>query len=107
MRTEIYNLAFPSNCPAMTIFGYQFTRVDNYRDRLASLQHLITFHSEFEIRPNSGNNAVTAYVDFPESEEKAVLKWPSSRSTALSDILLLLSIFTGRDVFMVDKTRDN
>lgn len=106
VRKEIYNLEFPSDCPAMTIFGYQFTRVDDYQNRIASLQHLITSYSEFEIRRNAGNNAVTAYVDFPESEEKSALKWPSSNSTALSDILLLLSIFTGRDVFTVDKASD-
>lgn len=107
MRKEVYNLEFPSWCPAMTIFGYQFTRVDDYRDRVASLQHLITCYSEFEIHANTGKHAVTAYVDLPKSEAKSVLKWPGSGNTALSDILLLLSIFTGRDVFIVDNTSDN
>ncbi|GAG77073.1 unnamed protein product, partial [marine sediment metagenome] len=66
------------------------------------MQHLVTFHAEFQIRANTGNHAATAYVDLPEKEEKSVIKRLVSYSTALSDILLLLSIFTGRDVFTVD-----
>ena len=106
MRKEVYNLEFRSNCSEMTIFGYRFTRVDDYRDRLASLQHLVTVSSEFKIRTNAGNNAVTAYVEFPEREEKSVLRRYGSDNTALSDILLLLSLFTGRDVFTVNDAQD-
>jgi hypothetical protein len=102
VRKEVYNLQFPSWCKEITVFGYHFTRVDDYRDRLASLQHWTPEHSEFKIRPNAGNHAVTAYVDLPEREEKSVLKQHGSENTALSDVLLLLSIFTSRDVFMVD-----
>lgn len=97
-------MEFPSRCPAMTIFGYRFTRVEDYRDRIARLQQLVTRYSEFEIRANTGEHAITAYVDLPEHEEKAVLEWADSSNTALSDILLLLSLFTGRDVFVVDST---
>ena len=106
MRKEIYNLEFPSWCNEMTIFEYHFTRVNNYRDRLASLQHWITSHVEFEIRANTGSHAVTAYVDLPERERKSVFKQRGSANTALSDILLLLSIFTRRDVFTVDNASD-
>ena len=104
MRKEIYNLEFPSWCPAMTIFGYQFIRVDDYRNRITSLQHLETSCGEFQIRANTGNHAVTTYVNLPEKEEKPAIK--RLGSTALSDILLLLSIFTGRDVFTVDNASD-
>lgn len=104
MRKQVYNLEFPSWCPEMTIFGYRFTRVDNYANQVVRLQHMVTVYSEFEIRANTGEHAITAYVDFPECEEKAVLEWADSSNTALSDILLLLSIFTGRDVFVVDNT---
>ncbi len=65
---------------------------------------MVTSYSEFQIRANTGNHAVTAYVNLPEKEEKAVIK--RFESTALSDILLLLSIFTGRDVFTVDTADD-
>jgi len=90
----------------MTIFGYHFTRVDNYQTEVTNLQHLVTSYSEFQIRANTGNHAVTAYVKLPKREEKPVIKWRGSDRTALSDILLFLSIFTGRDVFTVDNASD-
>ena len=110
MRKEVYNLEFPPNCTTMTIFSYRFTRVDDYKDRRASLQHLIPSSSgspEFNIRANTGKHVVTAYVDLPENEQKAALAWAGSGYTALSDILLLLSIFSGRDVFVVDSAIDD
>ncbi len=108
MKREVYNLEIPSNCPAMTIFGYQFTRVDDYQNRITSLQHWTPVHSEFEIRTNTGKHAVTAYVEVPEHEQEAALAWADgSNATALTDILLLLSIFTRRDVFMVDNAIDD
>ncbi len=106
MRKEVYNLQFPSWCEEMTVFGYHFTRVDDYQTKVTSLQHLVTSHAEFQIRANTGNHAVTAYVDLPEREEKPVIKRFGSDSTALSDILLFLSIFTSRDVFTVDDASD-
>lgn len=106
MKKEVFNLEFPSWCKEIIIFGYHFTKVDDYRDRLASLQHLVTCHAEFHIRASTGNHAVTAFVDLPVKEEKSVIKRLVSDNTALSDILLLLSIFTGRDVFTVDNASD-
>jgi predicted nucleic acid-binding protein len=88
----------------MTIFGYHITRVDDYQTKVTSLQHLETSRVEFQIRANTGNHAVTTYVNLPEKEEKPAIK--RLGSTALSDILLLLSIFTGRDVFTVDNASD-
>lgn len=108
MRKEVYNLEFCSNCSEMTIFGYRFTRVDDYQDKIASLQHLSTAYSEFEIHANTGKHTITAYVELPQNEQEAALAWAySSEETALSDILLLLSIFTRRDVFAVDNTIDD
>jgi hypothetical protein len=69
---------------------------------------LITFSSEFEIHPITGKHAITAYVDLPENEQEAALAWAGgSNTTPLSDILLLLSIFTRRDVFVVDSAIDD
>ena len=107
MRKEIYNLEFPRNCTDLTIFGYKFTRVAEYQDRITSLQHVITSYSEFEIHAHTGKHAVTAYVKIPEHEQKATLAWAYSSETALSDILLLLSIFTMRDVLAVDNAIDD
>ncbi len=107
MRKWVYNLVFPYRCPGMTIFGYRFTRLEDYSDRVVRLQHLVTSYSEFEIRANTGEHVVTAYVDLPEQEERAILEWADGEATALSDILLLLSLFRGRDVFVVDDRDDN
>jgi hypothetical protein len=107
MRKKIYNLEFPPWCPEMNIFRYRFTRVDDYREKVASLQHGVTSFAEFETRANTGKHAVTAYVEIPEQEEEAILAWVDGNSTALSDILLLLSIFTCRDVFEVDDKNDD
>ena len=67
---------------------------------------MVTGHAEFETRANTGKHVVTAYVEIPEHEEAAILAWADGNSTALSDILLLLSIFTCRDVFEVEDGND-
>jgi hypothetical protein len=96
----VYNLEFPSWCPELNIFGYRFTRVDDYRERFLSLQHLVSSISEFAEEPNTGTHSITAFVELPDSEEKeAVFDWSGSNNTALMDVLLLLALFTGRDVF--------
>jgi hypothetical protein len=102
MRKDVYNLEFPSWCPGITLFGYRFSRVDNYQEQVCRLQHLGTVHSEFKVSANTGAHAITAYVEIPEQEESAILEWGNNNATALNDILLLLSIFTKRDVFVVD-----
>lgn len=71
----------------------------DYPARVRKLQHLGGRSSEFQIHPNTGSHVVTAYVDLPESEENSVLEWAGENNTALMDILLLLSLFGGREVF--------
>lgn len=102
MQKPIYNLEFLSWCKVMTIHGYTFTRVDDYEDQVKRLQHLTWSQSEFTIPPAMGEHVVTAYVEIPSQEEGAVLDWSKSNATALDDVLLLLSIFTRRDVFYVE-----
>lgn len=58
--------------------------------------------SEFVIEPNTGEHAITAIVEIPEEEKNSVLEWAGEDNTALMDILLLLSLFSGRDVFAGD-----
>jgi hypothetical protein len=86
----------------MTIHGYKFTRVEDYADRVLRLQHLVSVHSEFRILPTMGEHTITAFVELPEQEDKAVLEWSNPGATALADVLLLLSIFSGRDVFLAE-----
>ena len=103
----VYNLAFPSRCPELNIFGYRFTRVKNYQEQFLSLQHLVSVHSEFATEPNTGAHAITAFVEIPELEKEAVFDWSGSNNTALKDVLLLLTLFTGRDVFVLKPQNSN
>ncbi len=100
MQKQIYNLEFPSWCPALTIYGYKFTRVDNYAEEVLRLQHFVPKQSEFRISRTMGKHTKTAYVEIPEQEDKAVLEWSNPKATALQDVLFLLSIFVGRDVLL-------
>lgn len=99
MRRPIYNLKFPYYCNELTIFQYQFTRVPDYAEKLNKLQQLRPVTSEFKILPNTGMHAVTGFVELPNPEPTAILEWVGEGNTALMDILLLLSLFTGREVF--------
>jgi hypothetical protein len=101
MRKRVYNLEFPSHCSEITLFGYRFSRVDNYQEQVCRLQHLGGSYSEFQVSAHTGTHAITACVEIPEQEESAILEWTNGDTTALNDILLLLSIFTQRDVFVV------
>lgn len=103
MKRKVYNLEFPSWCPEVNIFGYRFFRVDDYEQKVKNLQHLATGTAEFEIKQNTGGHSLTAFVECLGEEEKAILQWKYEDSRALQDILLLLSLFTGREVFDVDE----
>jgi hypothetical protein len=105
LRKDIYNLEFPTWIHEMNIGGYRFTRVPNYKERLIRLQHLIQMTAEFSISPNTGENAITAHVEGPAHEASVVLS-DVPGTTALDDVILLLSIFTLRDVFTVDPNAD-
>jgi len=90
MDKKVYNLEFPAAgcCGAeVNIFGYQFRKVENYYQAIEELSR--------------GKTTLTAYVDIPENEKKSVLDW-AGEPTALKDIILLLSIFTGHDVHDVE-----
>jgi len=98
-KKSIYNLEFPEYCKELDIFGYVFKRVDEYEERLKSLQNLPGGVGEYSIDTNTGTHNITAFVEIPTKEKRAVLPWAENNAPALDDILLLLSIFTGRDVF--------
>ncbi|SDH43949.1 hypothetical protein [Desulfosporosinus hippei] len=103
MKRKIYNLEFPCRCTEITIFGYKFYRVKDYEEKVKRLQHLVSRISEYEIKQNTGGHSFTAYVELPEQEKNAIFQWENENSTALQDVLLLLSLFTGREVFDVDE----
>jgi hypothetical protein len=106
LRKKVYNLEFGPWSQGFEVYGYKFSRIENYEEKVISLQHLASGDSEFELKMNTGNHAITAYVDIPEKEERAVLEWANSDSTALMDIILLITLFTGRDIFVVENDFD-
>ena len=107
MKKPVYNLKFPSGCSSITIFSYRFIKIDGYPEQLQKLQHLISYHADINISANTGQHAHTAFVEIPDTEQKTVFKWKDACSTALDDILLLLSLFTRRDVFAMEKGQEN
>ncbi len=98
---EVFNLEFPSHCHSFEIGGYRFSRVENYRERLQSLNHTGNFFSEFDIKRNTGQNSITANVELisPESEGVFPLVSKDHQSTGLDDVFLILTLFTSREVF--------
>jgi hypothetical protein len=102
MQKAIYNLEFPDFCNEMTIAEYRFSRVPDYQQRMLSLNHKIDLNYEFHIPKNTGTHARTAIVNTPKNENKSILPWIDTDSLALNDVLLLLSLFTCREVFAVN-----
>jgi len=106
MRLGVYNLEFPSWCPSLSICGHRFQPRQDYAQRLAQLQHPTTLISDYRRPVNNGTHSETAIVDFEKPERPAVLDWEGP-AKALQDILLLLSLFTLRDVVAIpDRARE-
>ncbi len=99
----VFNLVFPDYVNTLKIGEYTFTRVKNYEERLLSMFHLGEIWAEFHIIPNTGSHAHTSDVVFPYPESLSHLAWNDEDTTALNDILLLLSLFTKRNVFSLEK----
>lgn len=95
----VYNLEFPAYINQLTLGGYTFTRVPEYKERVRSLHHLVGCFHEFNIPPNFGGHAVTAEVFSPDSQPQALLKWGKPSASHLDDVLLVLSLFTMRHVW--------
>jgi len=98
-KNLIYNLEFPEYIHELNIAGYKFTRIPDYAKAYMGLQHLVTFHGrEFPTKLQTGSHHITATVEYPNIEKPNVLPW-ENQHTLIHDILLLLTIFTGRSVF--------
>lgn len=104
LEIDVYNLEFPYYVKSISIENYQFSRVENYQEKLQNLQYPIPRNSEFSIRANTGSHSVTAKLYLQNSEAESILYPNSDNATALDDILVLLSLMTGRNVF-VDKNK--
>jgi len=100
---QVFNLEFPSYRDEMEVCGYRFVRVPEYRERTQQLAETVAGFREFARQATTGSHAITATVATPESELPGVLAWGDPGMTALDDILLLLSLFTSRHCFAVDR----
>lgn len=101
---NIYNLKFEWPDEKMVIEPYVFTPAEGYRGRYLRLQHLVDVGGGYcgSTKAVTGEHQVTGSVLLPDGGPPAALGWGYPNPTALDDILLLLSIFTGRKVFALD-----
>lgn len=102
---DVYNLEFPSYVNELRIGNYLFERVPNYQEAFSKLEHRFRQDGgEFPIRHITGTHQITAHVNPVNSstESKASLPWAPGY-TQLEDILLILQLFTGRDVFVLNR----
>lgn len=97
---DVYNLEFEWPDRPMRIASYEFVPAKDYEARFSKLQHLVTVHKHTgTIKACTGGHVVTGQVMLPLKEKRAALGWGHENPTELNDILLLLSLFTGRKVF--------
>jgi hypothetical protein len=107
MERAIYNLEFRPNATRLEIAGYAFERVSDYATAQSKLQYLVTSHgSDFSTTVQTGEHVHTANVTVPDNEPSPVISWQHRNATALDDIVLLLRLFTQRDVFVFNDVDD-
>ncbi len=98
-KLSIYNLEFPSYVNEIDVAGYKFKRIADYEKSFAGLQHIIdAYGDEFERKNNTGTHQKTAEVEIPKKENPPILPW-GYKAKRLDDVLLFLTLFTGRNVF--------
>ncbi len=100
MQTRaVFNLEFPDHITEFKIGDYFFKRVPEYSEKHSKLQHLVAVSgSEFSTNVQTGSHQQTATVEYPLEEKLPALPWGNDNPTQLLDVLLLLTIFTGRNV---------
>lgn len=98
---KVYNLEFPDYVNTLEIGEYKFKRVDNYGEVICNLQWLVrVIGGEFDRKLSTGTHQITATVELPDKEKQAILPWGEyNKCTRLNDVLLLLTLFSGRNVF--------
>ncbi len=100
---QIFNLQFPDYIEEIKISDYLFKRVENYQETFSKMMHLSnTFGSEFGNEVQTGSHQITATVEVPKKEKKAILPFADQASTQLDDILFLLTLFADRNIFKKD-----
>jgi len=104
---QIYNLEFPPYITEFHIGDYKFKRSSDYDKAFGKMMHLVnSIGSEHRTKVQTGEHQITAIVELPEEEKKCVLPWEDKKLTQLYDIILLLTLFTGRNVFLKNWEED-
>jgi hypothetical protein len=97
---DVYNLEFRYGIESFTIASCKFSRAPNHREQVKKLSHRVHSHGELgEIVRQGGTHAKTAILEAPEKRDKAALDHGNDDADMLQDLMLLLSLFSGRDVF--------
>lgn len=95
MKTfDVYNLEFPIGISELKICGYIFKAIANYQEAL-------NFMPNYFVTNITGSHQITAIVEIPDKEDSTILPF-ENKKTKLYDILLFLTIFSGRNVFVKD-----
>jgi hypothetical protein len=92
MFRDVFNLEFPEGIDKLKIGDYIFKKVDTYDEIIGKLQQL-------GAKSQTGSHQVTAIVEGPENEKPAALCWGDPDPKQLLDVMLLLTLFTRRNVF--------
>lgn len=107
MELPVYNLEFRPYSESLKIGVYEFERVSNYAQQQAKLQYLGDSHgSEFSHTAQTGEHAHTANIHGPDNPPPSIMQWQHDKPSALDDIILLLRLFTQRDVFVLNVPPD-
>lgn len=110
LKKFIYNLEFPDYINELVIGDYKFERLpnDEYKAAFDKLTHLVeSYGSEYSTKVQTGSHQITAIVTIPNREKRCKLPWADTKLTQLDDILFLLTLFTGRNVFKKDWREEN
>lgn len=106
MKMIIYNLEFPAYLKILVLDGYEIKRLENYEEAYSKMMWLAdSSGSEFSTNIQTGQHQATGIVE--EIGKQSTLPWGNSDSTRLNGICLILSLFTGRNVFALEEDAHN
>lgn len=95
----LFNMQFRPYCNSMCVGNWIIERVADYDSKQALLSNQIEFHGvEFSGTPTIGQNAVTGTLTCTVAEPPSTSALLGASNTAIDDIVILLRLFTGREV---------
>ena len=98
---EVYNLLFPDHVEELHIGDCLFKRSNDYAKIYKDMMWITSMQGvEIDHKANFGSHQITAIAECPSKHRPAVLPWNEKNPTQLHDIAFLLTLFTGRNVFL-------